>query len=168
MDLWRYWLRVQLLLHSQSNYIISSVFCGIKLNFLICIFLIQGTTAGFKYEELCYGSDLKLPFDYTPPVFRGPLFFTPSGKGRGHRKLMMDNGEVSSSWCYNLYYRHYSYDPWGQDLKYYKCLASVSVKANQVLNQRRMHSVLSQCVCALHWFRQRTPASKFTSAQFVS
>lgn len=72
--------------------------------------MIEGASAGIDYEELCYGSELKFPFDYMPLFYRGPLYFTQSMGGSRSRKLMMDNGEVSSSWCYNSYYRHYSYD----------------------------------------------------------
>lgn len=64
------------------------------------IFLIEGSSAGIEDTELCYGRRFKLPFDYMPPVFRGQIYFTPSNGGS--RKLVMDNGEVSSFWSYNF------------------------------------------------------------------
>nr|XP_046262346.1 uncharacterized protein LOC124068277 isoform X2 [Scatophagus argus] len=55
-------------------------------------FCLFGSSVGAAFEEICYGRDFRLPYDYTPPLYNGKLYFTPS-KG-GPRKLMMDNGEA--------------------------------------------------------------------------
>lgn len=59
-----------------------------------------GSAADVKYEQLCYGRSFRLPFDYTPPAFLGKLYFSPSNGGSS--KLVMDKGEVSNIWGYNL------------------------------------------------------------------
>ncbi|GLD53614.1 uncharacterized protein AKAME5_002836000, partial [Lates japonicus] len=51
-----------------------------------------GSFAGHENESKCYGDSLRFPFDYTPSVFRGKIYFTPSNGGS--RKLLMDNGEA--------------------------------------------------------------------------
>ncbi|XP_041800145.1 uncharacterized protein LOC121611590 [Chelmon rostratus] len=55
-----------------------------------CVLL--GSSAGIQYEEVCYGGNFRLPFDYTPPVFNGQLYFTPSDGGS--RRIVMDNGKA--------------------------------------------------------------------------
>eukprot|EP00064_Thunnus_orientalis_P020819 superscaffoldBa00005948_g20967 len=44
-------------------------------------------------HKRCYGRDFRFPFEYTPPGFRGQIYFTPSKTG-GSRKLVMENGEA--------------------------------------------------------------------------
>ena len=60
----------------------------------ICIFLTEGSSAGFERKEACYGSQFRLPFKYIAPVFQGKVYFTPSGEAS--RKLLVDNRTVSS------------------------------------------------------------------------
>ena len=62
--------------------------------FLLDMFRIQGSSAGIRNEEICYGSYMSFPTRYVPVLFRGQLYFTPNDGGP--RKLLMDNGEVSS------------------------------------------------------------------------
>ncbi|XP_042349182.1 uncharacterized protein LOC121948018 [Plectropomus leopardus] len=50
-----------------------------------------GSCAGFQTKQVCYGKDFKLPMSYAPPLFDGPLYFTPNGKST---RLMMDKGEA--------------------------------------------------------------------------
>ncbi|XP_047441813.1 uncharacterized protein LOC125008569 [Mugil cephalus] len=52
-----------------------------------CVFF--GSSVG---EEVCYGHKFKLPLEYSPPLYNGPLYFIPSNGGP--RKLVMDDGEV--------------------------------------------------------------------------
>ncbi|XP_073343485.1 uncharacterized protein [Pagrus major] len=51
-----------------------------------------GSSAGVEYKDMCYGKSLRFPFRYTPPLFRGQLYFTPSDGGP--RKLLLDDGKV--------------------------------------------------------------------------
>ncbi|XP_070818907.1 uncharacterized protein [Chaetodon trifascialis] len=51
-----------------------------------------GLSVAINSEELCYGRTFRLPFEYTPPVFKGKLYFTPSNGGS--RRVVMDNGEA--------------------------------------------------------------------------
>ncbi|XP_041652825.1 uncharacterized protein LOC121515932 [Cheilinus undulatus] len=61
------------------------------LLFMTVSCLIFGSFAEIRYEELCYGRSLKLPFAYTPPLFQGQIYFTPSNGGP--TKLLMEKGE---------------------------------------------------------------------------
>ncbi|CAK6956583.1 uncharacterized protein LOC128363195 isoform X1 [Scomber scombrus] len=45
-----------------------------------------------EHEATCYGSNLRLPSDYTPRLFKGQMYFTPSTGGP--RRLLMENGQV--------------------------------------------------------------------------
>ncbi|XP_054647035.1 uncharacterized protein LOC129189438 isoform X2 [Dunckerocampus dactyliophorus] len=45
-----------------------------------------------EYEELCYGRSYRFPFQYSPPIFTGKIYFTP--RNRGSRRLVFDNGEA--------------------------------------------------------------------------
>ncbi|XP_033488369.2 uncharacterized protein LOC117260523 isoform X1 [Epinephelus lanceolatus] len=56
---------------------------------VLCI--LYGSSAGLKHKTVCYGKNYEIPFSYAPPLFHGPLYFTPNG---GSRRLMMDNGEA--------------------------------------------------------------------------
>ncbi|KAK5897111.1 hypothetical protein CesoFtcFv8_010202 [Champsocephalus esox] len=47
--------------------------------------------AHLENTKKCYGSFLKMPFMYIPPIFDGQMFFTPSNGGS--RKLVMDKRE---------------------------------------------------------------------------
>ncbi|XP_061786278.1 uncharacterized protein [Nerophis lumbriciformis] len=47
---------------------------------------------GITQEELCFGQTYRFPFQYTPPLFTGKIYFTP--KDSGSRRLLVDNGEV--------------------------------------------------------------------------
>lgn len=141
-----YWSCLQCIFHMSSD-----VVCQITLifNLFTCVFLIEGSSTGIKYEEVCYGRYLSFPFDYTPPRYNGPLYFTPSNGGS--RKLLMDKGEVSSFWCYNSHYQPISL--------WHPCMArrviwqmsSVQVRANQVLNETEQNllSVLNKCICVV-------------------
>ncbi|XP_068444539.1 uncharacterized protein [Clinocottus analis] len=51
-----------------------------------------GSFSDVLYEEKCYGKSLTLPFYYTPPLFNGKLYFTPSNGGP--RQLVMDKEEA--------------------------------------------------------------------------
>ncbi|KAM7389710.1 hypothetical protein PAMP_023673 [Pampus punctatissimus] len=44
-------------------------------------------------QQQCYGKNFRLPFKYTPPLFNGRLYFTPS-KGGQSRRLVMENSEM--------------------------------------------------------------------------
>ncbi|XP_076594598.1 uncharacterized protein LOC143325444 [Chaetodon auriga] len=66
----------------------------LPLLFTIVSCVLFGSSAGIDSEEVCYGSTFRLPFEYTPPVFRGRLYFTPSNGGS--RRVVMDNGEAKA------------------------------------------------------------------------
>ncbi|XP_059202103.1 uncharacterized protein LOC131981704 [Centropristis striata] len=51
-----------------------------------------GSASGHTNEEKCYGSSMIFPMSYSPPSFKGRMYFTPSSGGP--RKLIMDNGEL--------------------------------------------------------------------------
>ena len=115
--------------------------------------LIEGSSAAFMMTE-CYGGSVGLTL-LAQPYFTGQLYFTPNG---GNKKLVMDNGKVSSFWCYKLYYHQYLHDihAW-QYLEYNKSKSD--------LNEQNLFSVLSKCICVVHLFRQRTHASKLQLSQ---
>lgn len=77
--------------------------------FLPDMFWIQGSSAGVRNEEICYGRYMSFPTRYTPGLFRGQLYFTPSDGGP--RKLLMDNGEVSSFATTSLHSNDAQVDP---------------------------------------------------------
>lgn len=102
--------------------------------FLLHLFLIEGSSAGIQYEEVCYGGNFRLPFDYTPPVFNGQLYFTPSDGGS--RRIVMDNGKVSSFWSYNLCYHQYCYESHDPRSRIWQ--TPLQMRANEVLNEHRI------------------------------
>ncbi|XP_077433828.1 uncharacterized protein LOC144058974 [Vanacampus margaritifer] len=44
-------------------------------------------------HEVCYGKTFRFPYDSTPAIFTGKLYFTPSN-GEGGRKLVFENGKA--------------------------------------------------------------------------
>ncbi|XP_059202104.1 uncharacterized protein LOC131981705 [Centropristis striata] len=54
-----------------------------------------GSANGLTYETLCLGSSMKFPMLYSPPSFRGRMYFTPSSGGP--RKVIMDNGKLKDA-----------------------------------------------------------------------
>lgn len=68
------------------------------ISFSVCVFLMPGSFAAFYNERECYGGSFRVPFRYTPPLFKDKLYFTPS-KG-GPMRLVMDKGEVNTSRCH--------------------------------------------------------------------
>lgn len=64
--------------------------------------LIPGSSVDGEYVDECYGRSFRLPIEYTPPLYEGPVYFTP--RNGGPRKLLLDNGQVSRFWCHHLYH----------------------------------------------------------------
>ncbi|XP_061755908.1 wu:fc21g02 [Nerophis ophidion] len=60
------------------------------LAFLLACFVCG--SYGVTHEELCFGQTYRFPFQYTPPLFTGKIYFTP--KGSSIRRLLVDNGEA--------------------------------------------------------------------------
>ncbi|XP_068570783.1 uncharacterized protein [Cebidichthys violaceus] len=58
----------------------------------VACLLFGGSSSDVTFEEKCYGTSLTLPIYYTPPLFNGQLYFTPSKWGA--RKLLMDKREA--------------------------------------------------------------------------
>ncbi|XP_072251903.1 uncharacterized protein [Leuresthes tenuis] len=54
-------------------------------------FVQLGSSSDVPHESECYGNSLKLPEQYVPPLYLGPMYFTP--KNGGPRKVLMDNGQ---------------------------------------------------------------------------
>lgn len=71
----------------------------------LCVFLIEGFSAGVRDEERCYGDYLPIPFSYHPPLYKGPIYFTPKGERRSSRRTIANNGQVTteSIECYVSY-----------------------------------------------------------------
>ncbi|XP_069577453.1 uncharacterized protein [Brachyistius frenatus] len=51
--------------------------------------LFFGSSAGV---EVCYGRDARIATVYTPPFYKGPLYFTPTGSGS--RKIVAEDGKT--------------------------------------------------------------------------
>ncbi|XP_061901958.1 wu:fc21g02 isoform X2 [Entelurus aequoreus] len=60
------------------------------LAFLLACFVCG--SYGVTHEELCFGQAYRFPFQYTPPLFTGKIYFTP--KGSESKRLLVDNGEA--------------------------------------------------------------------------
>ncbi|TKS72398.1 hypothetical protein D9C73_006472 [Collichthys lucidus] len=63
-----------------------------SLLYAIVTFFLFGSSTCLELVENCYGKTYRLPFQYTPPLFRAKLYFTPN-KG-GSLKLLTENGEA--------------------------------------------------------------------------
>ncbi|XP_029965343.1 uncharacterized protein LOC115401244 isoform X2 [Salarias fasciatus] len=50
-----------------------------------------GLCVGQRHYEICYGRDLRFSLRYTPPLYKGPLYFSPH-RG-GPMKTLMDEGK---------------------------------------------------------------------------
>lgn len=48
---------------------------------------------------MCYGGTFRFPYNYSPSGFSGKFYFSPNN-GEGKR-LVIENGKVCMSWCYN-------------------------------------------------------------------
>ncbi|XP_059206323.1 uncharacterized protein LOC131985291 [Centropristis striata] len=62
---------------------------------LLCVTVscvLFGSAAGLKYEKKCIGSSMTFSQLYSPPGFKGKMYFTPS-RG-GPRELVMDYGKL--------------------------------------------------------------------------
>lgn len=131
-------------------------------------FLTEGSSAGISFEEKCYGMDLLIPSTYTPPIYNGPLYFTPSkGSGRGSRKILMDNGEVSCSWCYYLLSTLFPWHTTGRSWNMIQYMNTVGFCQWQSKPGFESDSLFIKCLYVVHQFRRRTHASKSDSAQFA-
>ncbi|XP_030252209.1 uncharacterized protein LOC115568769 [Sparus aurata] len=58
--------------------------------FLFCVF--YGSSVDGEYVDECYGRSFRLPIEYTPPLYEGPVYFTP--RNGGPRKLLLGNGQA--------------------------------------------------------------------------
>ncbi|KAM4555817.1 uncharacterized protein PAE49_014768 [Odontesthes bonariensis] len=55
-------------------------------------FVLFGSSSGSSpHRSICYGKSVKLPERYWPPLYTGPLYFTP--KNGGPRIVLMDKGK---------------------------------------------------------------------------
>ncbi|XP_003970429.2 uncharacterized protein [Takifugu rubripes] len=63
------------------------------LLFVLVALYCVGFSAGVRDEEQCYGNYLPIPFSYHPPLYKGPIYFTPKGERRSSRRTIANNGQ---------------------------------------------------------------------------
>ncbi|KAM9741238.1 uncharacterized protein ACNS7B_012413 [Menidia menidia] len=74
-----------------SLYVVGTIWDMHLVLFTVSCVLFGSSSGKSETKSKCYGSRVKLPENYSPPLYKGPIYFTP--KDGGPRKLMVNNGE---------------------------------------------------------------------------